>query len=127
MDTYVYLKDMNFYAYHGVMPQENTIGNQFTINLKLKTNICKAAQTDDVAYALNYAEVFRSVSREMAIPSHLLEHVAMRIVRCLFEEYPQISHISLRLAKRNPPMNADLVEAGVEITTERDDFMSLNI
>lgn len=127
MDTYVYLKGMNFYAHHGVMPQETKVGNLFTVDLKLKTDISKAAQTDDVAHALNYAEVFRSVDREMSVPSCLLEHIAMRIVRRLFADYPQIEHVALKLSKRNPPMGADLIEAGVEIEVGRSDFMSLNI
>ena len=41
----IFLKDIRCYAYHGVAPQENLIGNEYVIDLKLKVDISKAAQT----------------------------------------------------------------------------------
>ena len=56
-NSYILLKEIRCYAYHGVAPQENLIGNEYIIDLKLKVNISKAAQTDEVADTVNYAEV----------------------------------------------------------------------
>lgn len=70
----IFLKDIRCYAYHGVAPQENLIGNEYVIDLKLKVDISKAAQTDEVADTVNYAEVHNVIKTEMAIPSKLLEH-----------------------------------------------------
>ena len=50
----IFLKDIRCYAYHGV-PQENLIGNEYVIDLKLKVDISKAAQTDEVTDTVNYA------------------------------------------------------------------------
>ncbi len=42
--SYILLKEIRCYAYHGVAPQENLIGNEYLIDLKLKVDISKAAQ-----------------------------------------------------------------------------------
>ena len=55
----------------------------------------------------------------MNIPSKLLEHVAGRIIHRLYHDFPTIQEIDLILLKRNPPMNADIDAAGVELHTTR--------
>ena len=115
METYVCLDDLHFFAYHGVAPQETMVGNEYTLSLRLKTDITRAMATDDVADTLNYAEIHQAIKEEMSIPSKLLEHVCGRIVRRLFHDFPVLEHIDLKLSKRNPPMGADIASAGVEI------------
>ena len=97
--SYILLKEIRCYAYHGVAPQENLIGNEYLIDLKLKVDISKAARTDEVTDTVNYAEV----------------HVSGRIIQKLFDQFPCIEEIELRLSKRNPPMGADIESAGIEL------------
>lgn len=118
-NSYIFLKDMQYYAYHGVAPQENLIGNEYIIQLQLKVDISKAVRTDEVTDTVNYAEVYEAVKTEMSIPSKLLEHVAGRIAENLFERFPVIEEVRLRLSKRNPPMGGDLDAAGVELICSR--------
>ena len=116
---YILLKDLRFQARHGVGAQETLVGNEFTVNLRLRTDLTKAVQTDDVADTLSYADVFEAVRDEMSRPSQLLEHVAGRIARRLFQAFPALDAIELKLMKRNPPMGADIDSAGVELALER--------
>lgn len=115
----IFLKDIRCYAYHGVAPQENLIGNEYVIDLKLKVDISKAAQTDEVADTVNYAEVHQVIMAEMAVPSKLLEHVGGRIIEKLFQQFPALEEIELHLSKRNPPMGADVESAGIELHCSR--------
>lgn len=117
--SYIFLKDIQCYAYHGVAPQENLIGNEYVIQLKLKVDISKAARTDEVTDTVNYAEVYEAVKAEMDIPSKLVEHVAGRMAETLFKRFPVIEEVRLRLSKRNPPMGGDLDAAGVELICSR--------
>lgn len=117
--SYIFLKDLRFYAYHGVAPQETAIGNEFTVSLRLKTDIFRAAETDDVEDTVSYADVYEAVKAEMEIPSRLLEHVCGRIVKRLFCDFPAIEEIEIALSKRNPPMGADIASAGVEMLCAR--------
>lgn len=117
---------MLFFAHHGVGEQETIVGNEFILDLWLKTDITRAIETDDVADTVSYADVYEAVKEEMNIPSKLLEHVSGRIIKSLFLKFPQIEEIKLKLTKRNPPMGADIVGAGVEIYIQKDDFYSAN-
>lgn len=119
-NSYIILKNIRCYAYHGVAPQENLIGNEYIIDLKLKVDISKAARTDEVTDTVNYAEVYQVIKNEMAIPSMLLEHVSGRIAQKLFDQFSCIEEIELRLSKRNPPMGADIESAGVELKCSRE-------
>lgn len=115
MESYILLENLRFYAYHGVAPQETTVGNEYTVSLRLKTNITRAMESDDMTDTVNYAEIYQAVKTEMDVPSKLLEHVAGRIIRRLLDDFPAIEHIDLKLSKRNPPMGADIETAGVEV------------
>lgn len=77
--------------------------------------------TDDVADTLNYAEVYNIIKEEMNVPSKLIEHVAGRITDHLMTSYADITSITLRITKLNPPMGADCNGAGVELTVTRGD------
>ena len=90
-----------------------------SVSLRLQVDIRRAAETDDVADTVSYADVHTAVKAEMDIPSKLLEHVCGRIINRLFHDFPQIEEITLKLAKRNPPMGADIEAAGVEICQRR--------
>lgn len=118
-NSYILLKEIRCYAYHGVAPQENLIGNEYIIDLKLKVDISKAAQTDEVADTVNYAEVHQVIMAEMAVPSKLLEHVGGRIIEKLFQQFPALEEIELHLSKRNPPMGADVESAGIVLHCSR--------
>ena len=112
---YITLKELRFHAFHGVMPQERTVGADFLVSLRLGYDLTKAMQSDEVADTLNYAEVHALVRQEMERPSALLEHVAGRIAQVLFDYDKRILSVDLWLTKVNPPMGADCQGAGVEL------------
>jgi dihydroneopterin aldolase len=114
-ESYILLQDARFHAFHGVMPQEQKVGADFVVNLRVGYPVGKAMETDEVADTLNYAEVYALVAQEMKQPSNLLEHVAGRIVQAISKRFPLVTSIDLTLTKLNPPMGADAVGAGVEI------------
>ncbi|MBW9203035.1 dihydroneopterin aldolase [Bacteroidales bacterium SW292] len=119
MESCIFFQGLRFYAYHGVAPQETRVGNEFTIDLRLHADLSQAMATDNVADTINYAEVFETIQKEMVQPSKLLEHIAGRIVHRLFQEFPGINAVELRLMKRNPPMGADIELCGIEIKETR--------
>jgi dihydroneopterin aldolase len=109
------LKNMVFYAHHGVLEQEKKVGNTFTVSLKLYLNLSTAGQSDHLNDTLNYAEVFEVVKKEMAISSNLLEHAATKIIQAIKQSFPQIVKIQIRLAKARPPVSGEVEEAAVVI------------
>lgn len=119
-EGYVFLQNVRFYAFHGVMPQERKVGGEFLVDLRVGYPIQTAMDTDEVADTLNYAELYQLVGKEMSVPSKLLEHVAGRIVRKIQEQFPYVSSVCLKITKKNPPMGADCDGAGVEVEVKRE-------
>ena len=116
---YIRLEGMKFYAYHGVLPQENLVGAYYYVDLKLKTDFTRAAETDKLDGTINYADIHAAVRKEMKTPSQLLEHVCWRIARRLFHDFPTIEAIDIALYKENPPMGACAQRIGVEVHYEQ--------
>lgn len=111
----IHLNDMEFYAYHGCFKEEQLAGNWFMVDLSLKTNMDIASQTDNIKDTLNYQHAYHIVKKEMEIKSHLLEHVAQRILNSLFKELPQLDYACVKVAKMNPPMGGRMKSVSVEL------------
>lgn len=126
MSSKIYLRNVRFHAFHGVLPQERIVGNDYLVNLVLDYDFSSAMKTDDLQGTLNYAEVYQKVREEMAVPSKLLEHVAGRIAHRLFSDFPEIQKLQLSITKVNPPMGADSDGAGVEVVLTNDKTYSKN-
>ena len=120
MSSKIYLRNVRFHAFHGVLPQEGIVGNDYLVTLVLEYDFSSAMKTDDLQGTLNYAEVYQKVREEMAVPSKLLEHVAGRIAHRLFSDFPEIQKLQLSITKVNPPMGADSDGAGVEVVLTND-------
>lgn len=120
MSSKIYLRNVRFHAFHGVLPREGIVGNDYLVNLVLDYDFSSAMKTDDLQGTLNYAEVYQKVREEMAVPSKLLEHVAGRIAHRLFSDFPEIQKLQLSITKVNPPMGADSDGAGVEVVLTND-------
>ena len=120
MSSKIYLRNVRFHAFHGVLQQEGIVGNDYLVNLVLDYDFSSALKTDDLQGTLNYAEVYQKVREEMAVPSKLLEHVAGRIAHRLFSDFPKIQKLQLSITKVNPPMGADSDGAGVEVVLTND-------
>ena len=115
----IYLAEMHFYAYHGVMEQERLVGGEYRVSLIVDADLTEAVRTDNVADTINYATLYELVKSEMAIPSKLLEHVAGRIGQRAMETFGKITTLTIRVTKVNPPMGADCKGASVEIKVKR--------
>lgn len=120
MSSKIYLRNVRFHAFHGVLPQEGIVGNDYLVNLVLDYDFSSAMKTDDLQGTLNYAEVYQKVKEEMVVPSKLLEHVTGRIAHRLFSDFPEIQKLQLSITKVNPPMGADSDGAGVEVVLTND-------
>jgi dihydroneopterin aldolase len=107
------LNGMEFYAYHGCYREEQVIGNHFLVDITMDADMKEASHSDDLRDALNYAEVYELVKHEMAIRSHLLEHVSARILNRLFEEFPQLNRAEVCVAKLNPPIGGQMRSVSV--------------
>ena len=106
-ESYICLHEVRFYAFHGVMPQERSVGGEFLVSVKVGYPLEKAMSSDDVADTLNYAALYELVKKEMMQPSSLLEHVMGRIVEAIEKAFPEVKSVEVKIKKVNPPMGSD--------------------
>lgn len=109
------LNNIRTYSYHGCLLEEGKIGSDYRVDLEIKTDLRKSAQTDDLHDTVDYVDLNRIVVEEMAIRAHLLEHVAHRIITRIFAELPQVSRIKIAVSKLNPPIGGDVESVTIEM------------
>lgn len=111
------LEEMEFYAYHGCYREEKVVGNRFLVNVSIRLDMRRAAQSDSIKDALNYVKVYELVRVEMQKTANLLEHVTGRILEGLYQNFPGIEWACVKVSKMNPPMGGQMRK--VSITIER--------
>lgn len=113
------LQNIRVYSNHGCLIEEGRIGSDYIVNLEIKTDLRKSAETDDLNDTVDYVHLNHIVVDEMAIRSKLLEHVAHRIIKRIFDEIPSISRILLAVSKINPPIGGDVEQVTIEMEEYR--------
>ena len=120
MQVTINLNKMQFYAYHGVLPQEREVGGVFEVSLKLSvSNVEKAVLFDRLEETINYAEVYELTKSVMRKPTLLLEHLAWSIIDCLFATYDKIIEINIEVVKVTPPICGFEGNVSVSISSTR--------
>ena len=110
------LEGMEFFAHHGCFTEEQIIGNTFVVSLRLEADVEQAEKSDKLEDALNYQQAYLLVKREMEKPSHLLEHVAGRIIDALYEAFPQVKKVTVKVSKVNPPVGGKVGSSSVTLS-----------
>jgi 7,8-dihydroneopterin aldolase/epimerase/oxygenase len=100
----ILLEGLEFFAYHGHYQEERVIGTKFIVDVEYEYPSDPAEVSDKIADALNYQEVFMVVKREMEITSHLLEHVARRILDAIHHAFPAAGKVRVKISKVNPQL-----------------------
>jgi len=113
------LKNIRTYSYHGCLVEEGKIGSDYSVDLEVKTDLRKSALSDNLEDTVDYVLLNRIVEEEMAIRSQLLEHVAHRIIKRIFDEVAAIARITLAVSKLNPPIGGDVEAVTIEMEEYR--------
>lgn len=113
----IQIENMEFYAFHGHFKEEQIVGNKFLVDLTIETDMDIASKSDNLKDAVNYHRAYQIVKQEMEKKSHLLEHIAGRIVDALYSEMEGIKRVRLKVSKLNPPMGGRI--GSVSVVLER--------
>ena len=108
MKSIIEIEGMEFFAYHGCFEAEQIVGNKFTVYACLHYDAEQAAQTDDIRDALSYQAAYEIIACEMKKRSHLLEHVAQRILEAFDKAFPQLNYACIKISKMNPPLGGKI-------------------
>lgn len=116
----IFVNKMEFYGYHGVFPEERSLGQRFIVDLVVSVDLKKAGETDELEYSVNYGELY-SICKEIVEgkPSKLIEAVAERISKSVLGKSPLISDVTVRVIKPDPPIPGHYQSVAVEISRRR--------
>ncbi len=114
----VEVNGIKIYAFHGCLKEEAKIGGNYIIDVKMTTNFTNAALEDDLSKTINYVDINRIVTEEMAIRSKLIEHVGHRIFTRIRSEIQNIHKLSIKVIKVCPPINGDVENSSIIIEDE---------
>jgi dihydroneopterin aldolase len=113
---FIQIKDMEFYAFHGHFKEEQIVGSRFLVDLTMETDMEKPGESDELRDAVNYQKVYLIIKKEMETKSHLLEHIATRILNALYSEMTGIKKATIKVSKMNPVMGGHIGSVSVEIS-----------
>lgn len=119
---FIHLNNMEFYGFHGALPEETRLGQRFRVNLSMAVDLKGAGETDDLERTVNYAEVF-DLCRAIVEgePKKLIESVAERIAGEVLRVYSaKVKGCKVTVVKPDPPIRGHYESVAVEIT--RGDF-----
>ena len=114
----VRLTNMVFYAHHGVLKEEHTIGAKYEVDAELFFDFTDAARNDDITKTVDYGAVYRKIREALTLKKFsLIEAVAYEIANDLLKDFPIIERVSIKVRKRNPPVDGicDYAEADYSI------------
>ncbi|EAC6874089.1 dihydroneopterin aldolase [Listeria monocytogenes] len=119
----IYLNELVFYGYHGVLAEETKLGQTFRVSLILGLSTKKAGVSDSVDDTVSYAEVYETVKEIVeGTPFKLIEALAEKIATEVLTGYPLLEEVTVKLIKPNPPIPGHYDSVAVEIERKRSDL-----
>ncbi len=116
MVNIIRIKKAAFYAYHGVLSEEQSVGGRFEADVDIYTDFSEAAKKDSLKQTINYDKVYKFMY-QLALEQkyYLIESLAMKIASELLKKFEAIEKVAVRVRKNNPPLGGvvDYVEAEV--------------
>ena len=95
---------MDFFARHGVHPEEHVLGGKFTVDVYLELDFATAIATDEIEKTANYETVYTVVRELVNQPHKLLESLAHKIAVKLLEAFAPVREVKIKVTKHQPPL-----------------------
>ena len=118
----VALHGAEFFAYHGVYPEEQHTGNCFIVDIETEftPQVNDGLVTDDVNDTINYEELYEIAGARMLQPQKLIETVATFIIEDIKARYTFIQKITVSIKKLNPIAGAKVKYTQITINYNRE-------
>lgn len=115
---YIHVRDMQFFGYHGVLPEETVLGQRFRASVSLAVDIREAGKTDELDKTVSYVGVYEICQRVIeGKPFKLIEAVAETVATEVLDAYKgQVFGVRVEIIKPDPPIRGHYKEVAVEIT-----------
>ena len=120
----IYIKGLDVFAYHGVMPKEKQDGQRFVLDITLDCDLSRAGRTDRLEDTVDYTAVMDAAVQAMTENSYdLIERAASRTAEAILRAEEKVEKVTLCLRKPEAPIDKIFDYVAVEITRERKDIV----
>ncbi len=110
------IEDLEVYAFHGVFPEENRVGQTFYVNAVLYGDTRPAALADELTLSTHYGEVCHLITKWMKEHTcKLIETVAEHLAREILLQYPMVQELELEIRKPEAPVGLPFESVSVRI------------
>jgi dihydroneopterin aldolase/2-amino-4-hydroxy-6-hydroxymethyldihydropteridine diphosphokinase len=110
------IENLEIFANHGVLPEENKLGQKFLINAVLYLDMREAGKSDDLEKTVDYGKISRLITDLMKKNTcQLIESAAEQIAEALLLETEHLSRVLLEIKKPWAPIGLPLESVSVEI------------
>lgn len=108
-------------ACHGALKEEKTSPQPFVIDLTLTGDFYAAAQGDDLAQTVNYAEVCALATKVCKEDTfNLIEKLAYEIAFAVAENFPAVKGVDVRVHKPQAPVGLPFGDISVDFSLKRE-------
>ena len=116
----ILVRDLVLYAYHGVHPEEQRLGQRFEVDITCSLDLREAARQDVAGATVSYASLVE-IAQEISANTNffLIETLAETIAGKVLDDYPQIGEVTVQVRKPSAPIPATLSYVAVEVTRGR--------
>ena len=119
----IIIKGIEVFAFHGAFPEENLLGQRFTVNIEMQKDIRKACLNDTLEDTVHYGFVHDDVVNIAKNNKFkLIEKLAEEIAKLIIIKYG-VSIVKVNIEKPNAPINGIFRYVAVEITRESKDYV----
>ncbi|WP_249872191.1 dihydroneopterin aldolase [Oceanobacillus saliphilus] len=116
----ILLNNMQFYGFHGLLPEENKLGQRFNVDVELYLDLKKAGNTDNMHDSVHYGHVYDVVKEVVeGEAKKLIEAVAERIANELLSSFELLEACRVKVIKPDPPIPGHYQSVAVEIYREK--------
>ncbi|MBL0375040.1 dihydroneopterin aldolase [Rhizobium sp. KVB221] len=111
------LANCAFFARHGVMDEEEVLGQRFFVDAELEVRPAGPLENDALDSTVDYGVAFKVIEKIVTGRRYfLIEALAIDIAKSLEAQFPQICRAKITLRKPNAPVAGvlDYVQVSVE-------------
>ena len=115
----IFIRGLRCHGQQGPTPAEQQQAHDYLVDVELSVDLADAVAKDDLAVALNIADVAACVRDEVGRrPRVLLERLTADVARALLERFERVTEVRVKIEKPEPD-GLDAAAEAVELTIAR--------
>lgn len=99
------MKNCAFFARHGVLDEEEALGQRFYVDAALTVDPGRALEDDSIDSTVDYGIAFQVIEKIITGQRRfLIEALALEVGKALTQRFPQIKRAEITVRKPNAPV-----------------------